>query len=299
MGKIIKLNPFIRQRVWGGTKLKQYKNLNTDKIVGETWEVSTHKDGESFIGDTGLSELCSLSYLVKFIDTSANLSIQVHPDEAYAQEHEDSKGKTECWLILEAEESAGIYLGFKKGVTRKEFFSAVESGLAVDKFLNFINVKAGDYFYIPAGTIHAIGSGVTLAEIQQNSGVTYRVWDWNRLGLDGKPRELHIAKAKDVINFNDGFNDSVLSYSKRNLLEQVGISTLVEHSDFSCQLFSNMVQKDMEISLNNKDSLILLKGSIDGDIKLSEYESGIVVEKGSFNLTLSSQTSFLIVSQPD
>jgi len=300
MGKIIKLNPFISKKVWGGKRLAKLKNLNqTDdsEPIGETWEVSTHSAGSSFLGEAKLSSVCELSYLVKFIDTSANLSIQVHPDEEYAKEHEDSRGKTECWIILDAKKGAGIYLGFKKGVTKKEFFTAVASGMQVDKYLNFIPVKTGDFFFIPAGSIHAIGNDITLCEVQQSSGITYRVWDWNRMGMDGKPRELHVEKAKDVCQFSDSFNDQLLAYSKNNLLDLIGISTIAEHDDFNIQIFSNLTQKDMELTLKDKDSLIVLRGSIAGDIKLSALDCGIVLEAGTFDLKVESGTSFLVVSE--
>jgi mannose-6-phosphate isomerase len=120
--------------------------------------------------------------------------------------------------------------------------------MMVDKFLNFIPVKRGDFFYIPAGSIHAIGKNVTLCEVQQNSGITYRVWDWNRLGLDGKPRDLHIDRAKDVTRFDDDFNEKLLDSLKRNLLDQIGISTVVDHKDLNVQLFSNLTQKELELN---------------------------------------------------
>lgn len=297
MVKIVKSNPFICEKVWAGDRLSPIKKVGTDKKIGETWEISTHPDGNSLIGETPLSNLCSLSYIVKFIDTSDNLSIQVHPTEEYAKEFENSKGKTECWLILGAEENSGIYLGFKKGTTKKEFFTAVESNMPVDKYLNFFPVKPGDFFYLPPGTIHAIGGGVTLCEVQQNSGITYRVWDWNRVGLDGKPRDLHIEKAKDVTDFNDNFNEKLFSLADRNLLDQIGISTIADHEDFNIQLFSNLTQKSIELNLEEKSSIILLKGSVKGDdFELSEMDSGFVLESGLFELKVESGTSFLLVS---
>ena len=296
MAKIVKLTPYISETVWGGTKLSKIKNIDSINPIGETWEVSALKAGSSTLEGVKLSDLTTLTYLVKFIDTAANLSIQVHPDSEYAKEHENSEGKTECWLILDALPNAGIYLGFKEGITKKEFFTAVQNGLAVDHFLNFIPAKKGDFFMLPAGTIHAIGSGVTLCEVQQNSGVTYRVWDWNRMGIDGKPRELHIEKARDVSNFSGEFNKKVIKNSKRDLFSKVGIIDVATHPDFKVQLFSK-ITKDLTLNLKEKDSMIVLEGSIDGDIKLLSFESAIVMEKGQFDFKINESSSFLVVSE--
>lgn len=295
MGKIVKLNPFISEKVWGGSRLKEIKNIDTDKPIGESWDVSTLKNGSSKISSNDLSEICELDYLVKFIDTSDNLSIQVHPDDEYANKFENSSGKTECWIITHALDGAGVYLGLKKNITKKEFFTAVKNGLDISLYLNFIPVTRGDFFYIPAGAIHAIGSGVTLCEVQQASGITYRVWDWNRLGMDGSPRELHVDKAKDVINFTDEFNDSLIAKIKKGLLDHVGITNVVEHKDFKVQLFSNMTQKDIEINLEAKSSIVVLEGAISGDIDLDIFECGFVIEKGLLSLEVEYRSSFLVI----
>lgn len=293
MGKLIKLNPFISETVWGGSRLARAKGINSTNPVGETWEVSTLSQGSSKVGDIDLSTLCSLKYLVKFIDTAANLSIQVHPDDEYARIHENASGKTECWIILDANPGAGIYLGFKKGVTKKEFFNAVASGLAVDKFLNFIEVNSGDFFYIPPGTVHAIGSGITLCEVQQSSGITYRVWDWNRMGLDGNPRELHIDKARDVLNFSEDFNQKLLTTSKSHLFESEEIITLAKHKDFQVELINYPAGKKFSLKLNDKDAIVVLRGSL-GDLKT--YESALVLEESTFSFESVSPVSFLVVS---
>jgi len=296
MTNLVKLNPFISEKVWGGHKLSQFKNLASTNKVGETLEVSTLLNESSFVGNLKLSELCSLNYLVKFIDTSEHLSIQVHPGDEYARLHENSSGKTECWLITECEEKSGIYLGFKKGVTKKEFFNAAETGLRVDQYLNFVEVAPGDFFYLPPGSIHAIGSGVTLCEVQQSSGITYRVWDWNRMGLDGKPRELHLNKAKDVTNFDIDFNQKLLSSTKRNVFNQTDILTLVEHKDFTAQLFTNISSKTYELNLSKTNSLIILKGAMSGDLDAKAYESFIAVNDCTISFQACESSAFLLVS---
>lgn len=299
MSKMIKTTPFLSYKIWGGDYLSKLKALEAQEDpLGETWEVSTLSKQSSLIGELELSNFCDLSYLVKFIDTSSHLSVQVHPDDAYAKEIEKTSGKTECWLILRSEEQAGIYLGFKEGVTRKEFFTAVELGLDVDKFLNFIPVKSGDYFYVPAGAIHAIGAGVTLCEVQQSSGVTYRVWDWNRLGSNGKSRELHIQKAKDVVNFDKDFNSRLKRFAKRELFNESVMQELVKHDDFKAELYVFTDREEVELNLKEKSSLIVLEGKINcSSAEISELESGFVIEAGPFYFELKSRkVCFLIVS---
>ena len=296
---LVKLNPFISETVWGGDKLKSLKNLNNKNPVGETWEVSTLENGSSLVGDKKLSDLCALKYLVKFIDTKKHLSVQVHPDDEYAKVHENSSGKTECWLILDAKPGAGIYLGFKEGVTKKEFFNAVKNSLPVDKFLNFYPAKTGDYFMIPSGAIHAIGADVTLIEIQQSSGVTYRVWDWDRLGLDGKPRELHIEKASDVLNFSKNFQEELIRAQKSGLLDESSVQILAKHNDFNVQLFSLIPSKKTSIQLKEKDAFILLEGEVKFEnTTIKAYETYFCLQEREIEFEIINTASFIIVSEP-
>jgi mannose-6-phosphate isomerase len=295
MANLVKLTPHVVEKVWGGHQLAQLKGWDITTKVGETWEVSTHSAGSSKFNGVALNSLTQLSYLVKFIDTTDNLSIQVHPDDEYAQKEND-KGKTECWLILAAKEGSGIYLGFKPEITRKEFKTAVDNGLQVDQFLNFIPVKAGDFFYVPAGAVHAIGSGVTLCEVQQASGITYRVWDWNRVGMDGKPRELHIDKAMDVLEFSDKFNQELLKKSRKSLFSSKDFIKLVEHEDFKAQMFS--ITNDLELTLKEKESIVLLDGSLEIDgFALDAYQSAIVMEGGFVKIHAKKPSRFLVVSE--
>lgn len=297
MSKVLKLDPFISQPIWGGVKLAKLKNIKGKSDIGETWEVSTHKNGSAKINGIDLSNFCSLTYLTKFIDTADNLSIQVHPGDDYAEQNENDSGKMESWLILDAQEGAGIYLGFKKGITKKEFFTALENKLDITRFLNFKKVKRGDFFVIPEGTIHAIGAGITLCEVQQSSGVTYRVWDWNRTGKDGSPRELHIDKARDVLNFSEEFNQKLYDLEKSNVFTSSPMVKLISHKDFKVELINFASLKKTSLNLNAKDSLTLFSGSINGDITLNSYESAIVMETGEFEFTAQENTSLIIVSE--
>ena len=209
---IVKLYPECKDNIWGGVKLKEKYGKQTDKDpVAESWELSFHKDGptrlengetlQESVAGTDLGVNCEgfpfFPMLVKLIDAKQDLSVQVHPSDSYALEHENSFGKTEMWYIVEADEGAGIYLGFKERVSREEYETAIKEK-RLTELLNFFEVKAGDCYFIPSGTIHAIGTGCLICEIQQNSNLTYRVYDYGRKDKNGNERELHIDKALKV-----------------------------------------------------------------------------------------------------
>ncbi|MBT7668748.1 MAG: class I mannose-6-phosphate isomerase, partial [Bdellovibrionales bacterium] len=185
------LTPYYSSTIWGGHFLAAQKCWGLDNpgvLLGESWEVSRLENHSAKTLDgrelTDITNGSQIPYLVKFIDTAKHLSIQVHPGDQYAMAHENSSGKSEMWTVLNAKDGAGIYLGFKDGVTKDQFFRTASSEGEVDSLLNFYPVVAGDSFFVPAGAVHAIGAGITLLEVQQSSGITYRVWDWNRLGVD-------------------------------------------------------------------------------------------------------------------
>ena len=276
------LSPYIVRKIWGGKRLPVMKSLDESGQalpVGETWEVSRHEDGSSKVGNRELSSTTSeedLPYLVKFIDTSDNLSVQVHPHDEYAKRVENSMGKTECWLILDAEPGSGIYLGFKKGVTKEQFQEAVERSEDVSRFLVFHEVKRGDFFFVPAGSIHAIGKGVTLVETQQSSGITYRVWDWNRVDSEGQSRELHIEKAMDVSRFDSDFNDSSTFKIQKNLLSMRGVSQVISHSDFDVWIVNGEWDSSRIKKTSRHVSIISLgeKVEIDG-VEILAYQAAL------------------------
>lgn len=194
-------------------------------IVAESWEVSCHPDGQSVISNGQFKDMLLSEYirklqykamgidtlwkpgdrfplLVKLIDANSKLSVQVHPDDRYASLHENDKsGKNEMWYIIWAKPGAKLVYGLKPGTTKEAFKKALENG-TVEEHLNYIEVSKGDAISIPAGIIHAIGEGIMLAEVQQNSNNTYRVYDYNRVDKDGNMRPLHIQKALDVIDFS-------------------------------------------------------------------------------------------------
>lgn len=219
------LNPNLHTVVWGGRKLCPYKGLpDAQEPIGESWEVSAvpsspctiangplaGRDLISIVEEYGAELLGEAVYkqyggklplLVKFIDAERDLSIQVHPDDEMARREHNKFGKTEMWYIIDAEPGAALYAGFKDRITPYEYKKRVEDGTICDVLARH-EVHPGDVFYIPAGRVHAICGGIMLAEVQQSSDVTYRIFDYNRLGLDGKPRELHTELAAKAIDFN-------------------------------------------------------------------------------------------------
>jgi mannose-6-phosphate isomerase len=227
--------PLYKEIIWGGRGFeKKFNRILPHGNIAESWEVCSHKNGISTIvngefQNKTLKELINLykdevlgyqckelnyfPLLIKFIDANDNLSVQVHPDDDYAMKAESELGKTEMWYVIDAKEGAKIIYGVKKDTNKDSFRSAIEDG-TLEKHLNYINVRKGDVVFIPSGTVHAILDGILLAEIQQNSDTTYRVYDWNRKDKDGRLRPLHVDKALDVINFNQvNCGDKFDSYS--------------------------------------------------------------------------------------
>lgn len=215
--KLIKLKPSYKEYLWGGTRLKdEYNKSFNGEILAETWELSCHQDGHSYIYGTKetfkdfveenseiLGTNCQkfdrFPILTKFIDAKDNLSIQVHPNDEYALKNENQYGKTEMWYVTDCKEGAYLYYGFKEKISKEEFKKRIENDTLLE-VLNKVYVKKGDVFFIEAGTIHAIGKDITIAEIQQNSNLTYRVYDYGRVDKDGNKRDLHIEKALEVTN---------------------------------------------------------------------------------------------------
>lgn len=235
--------PILKDRIWGGTKLKTYLNKPiVSETTGESWEISTVSGDISVVNNgvlkgKSINEIIDLypeailgksvidrfgkqfPLLFKFIDAKEDLSIQLHPNDALAKERHDSFGKTEMWYVMQADESARLVVGFKKDSNQKEYLAHLESKNLV-ALLNESPVKKGDVFFLETGTIHAIGAGVVVAEIQQTSDITYRVYDWDRVDANGQGRELHTELALDAINYK-------ATYSKVVYKEEINQSTSV------------------------------------------------------------------------
>lgn len=283
---IIEQHPKIVRKIWGGRKLESMKGLKSS-------------NGETPIGETLEIAQDHLPYLAKFIDTSDELSIQVHPGDDYARIHEATFGKTECWIILEANNGAGVYLGLKPGVSRNTLMLALSEKKPIQELLNFYPVLAGDFFYVPAGTIHAIGRDITLAEVQQNSGITYRVWDWDRLDDKGISRELHVEKSLDVISFEASKNELSFFQHKKNLFSLKGLSEICKHSQFQLYLLNQEQGEsfDWEAKILVRPCSIL---NLNGKIKINDHlidSYGAVIIEGDESLKVHALEagSFLLI----
>lgn len=227
---MFKLEPVFKDYIWGGNRLKNDFNKETDlDIVAESWELCCHKNGTNKICGKSeklddliknnkeiLGSNCDkfedFPVLIKLIDAKDNLSIQVHPDNDFAMKYENSVGKTEMWYVVDCEEGAYLYYGFNKEISKEEFENRIKENTLLE-VLNKVPIKKGNVFFITAGTVHAICKGTLIAEIQQNSDITYRVYDYGRVGKDGRPRELHIDKAISVakLKMPDTYSVKVIS----------------------------------------------------------------------------------------
>lgn len=251
---LVKLVPVLKDFIWGGTKVRDYLKKDTGKFetVAESWELSAHSAGQSKIANGRYKDYTFTEYLsvvgkdklgwktqsydrfplmIKFIDARESLSVQVHPNDDYALPHERDYGKNEMWHIVQADKDAYIYVGFKKDVTREEVKERIKKNTLVE-VLNKIPVKSGETYFLRAGTVHAIGAGCLICEVQQSSNVTYRLYDYGRKGKDGKPRELHVAKALDVLDYNKSLEEYRVSNA------EIDFEGYVEKLIGECKYFS-------------------------------------------------------------
>lgn len=285
----VKLNPAFKDYLWGGTRLKEVYHKKCDyDIIAESWELSAHMQGQSTvasgrhkgmlfgdyldkIGRESLgwkcASLASFPILIKLIDAKNSLSVQVHPDDEYALEVENEYGKNEVWYVIEAEPEAYIYCGFKHEVSRGEVEQSIKDH-TITEILNKISVRSGEVYFIPAGTVHAIGKGLLICEIQQSSSCTYRLYDYDRKDKYGNYRELHMMKALDVMNYQP--------YLPQKFDEEVTIKDSYEkYLLCSCKYFkcSKLVVKGSAEFLLTEESfvsIICLSGS--GEINIKDIE---------------------------
>lgn len=277
----IKLLPAFKDYLWGGTRLKTEFNKKSElEKVAESWELSTHKDGESIVASgeykgKKLSEYIAenpydvlgerarafdfFPVLIKFIDAKDNLSVQVHPDDEFARKYNGEYGKTEMWYVLECDEGAQLYYGFKEKISKEEFRKRIENN-TLTEVLNSVKVKKGDVYFIEAGTVHAIGKGIVICEIQQNSNTTFRVYDYNRKDANGNTRQLHIEQAIEVAKTEPA---KPYKSDRENVLASCKYFT-VEKADVDGT-------KSFEINDNCFKSVIAVEGS--GILKLNGFET--------------------------
>ena len=276
----LKFKTIFKSVVWGGEKIAPFKGVETDQHnIGESWELSGVKGNESVVAEGALAgktitELAEeykgqllgekvyakngteFPLLIKFIDARDDLSIQVHPDDALAGErHNGSKGKTEMWYVVQADEKAHLMSGLTKHITPEEYAAKVEDN-TITEVLHDYNVQAGDVFFLPAGRIHSIGTGCFIAEIQQTSNITYRIYDFGRVGLDGQPRELHTELSKAAIDYTV-LPDYKTAYEQKPNQE----NQIVDCEYFTTSLYEidQPVSKEME-SLDSFMIVICVEG---------------------------------------
>jgi mannose-6-phosphate isomerase len=307
----LKFNPILKDKIWGGQKLKTLLNKESNlSNVGESWEISD-VEGDTSIVSNGSLKGQSLKalletykadligkknyktfgnkfpLLIKFIDAKEDLSIQLHPNDELAAKRHNSFGKTEMWYVMQADENSNLIVGFNQDMTTEKYLSHLESK-TLPKILNFDKVKTGDTYFIEVGRVHAIGAGVMLAEIQQTSDITYRVYDWDRVDDQGNERELHNDIAIDAFDFNMPDNFRVdYSKSKNQSNEMV-----------SCPYFTtSYLQVSETIKKKNMQDSFFIYMCVDGDAKITVNGNSEDIKKGQTLLIPASIKDYQITSK--
>ncbi|MDE1207506.1 type I phosphomannose isomerase catalytic subunit [Tenacibaculum larymnensis] len=294
INQLLRFTPILKQKIWGGKKLNQLLHKKSDgSNIGESWEISDVDGDESIVSNGNLkgrtlrSLLKEYKYdlvgnyvyktfgkqfplLIKFIDAKEVLSIQVHPDDDLAGLQE-SYGKTEMWYVMQADEEANIIIGFKENSSKEEYIQHLDNKTLLS-ILNVDKVTKGDVYFVPPGRVHAIGAGLLIAEIQQTSDITYRIYDWDRKDIDGNYRELHTEKALKTIDFS-AKNTYKTTYSKQeNVASQV----------VTCPYFTTNilpVKGEKEVDLSRKDSFIIYM-CVEGEVTFFYDSQQEIIRKG-------------------
>lgn len=291
----LKFTPIYKHKIWGGTKLKDVlkKDISGDD-VGESWEISGVQDNLSvvangFLAGNNLQELIEVymgdlvgekiyekfgiefPLLIKFIDANDILSVQVHPDDEMAKERHHSYGKTEMWYVIEAEKDAELIAGFNRPISKEEYVQNVKAG-SLEQVLNSEKVKKGSCLFMPAGRVHAIGSGVLVAEIQQTSDITYRIFDWNRKDSEGKERELHTDLALEAIDFS--FHKDYMTHYD---VVKNQTASLVQCPYFTTNFMTLTKEKTQEY--HHLDSFVIYM-CVDGEAILHTAAGELTIAKG-------------------
>ena len=306
--------PNLHSVVWGGNQLSPYKGLGlSEEPIGESWEVSAVPTSTSIVSngmyagkdlisvindnpDAFLGKKVNEKYngkvplLVKFIDAKRDLSIQVHPNDEMAMREHGKMGKSEMWYVIKADEGAHLYAGFKQEITPEEYQQRIVDGTITD-VLSDHQVKAGDVFYLPAGRVHAICGGILLAEVQQSSDVTYRIFDYNRPGMDGKPRELHTELAAKALDYHviDNYRTEYTEASNKAV-------QIIDSPYFSVRVLE--VSKPFHRDLKKYDSFIITM-CIEGDCKIRVRSTGeeVLLKQGNSMLIPSAIADYDIIPQ--
>lgn len=309
----IKFEPILKEKIWGGEKLANLLNKKSNRTdIGESWEISDVEGDTSVVANgelkgKNLKQLISqfkgdlvgdkiykefgekFPLLIKYIDANTALSIQLHPHDDLAKKRHNSLGKTEMWYVMQADEKSNLIVGFKEGVTSDIYIENLKNKSIVD-ILNFDEVNKGDVYFIPTGRVHAIGAGVMLAEIQQTSDITYRIYDWDRVDDQGNERELHTEEAVNAIDYNSQKNYRT-SYSKENNKA----TTIVTCPYFTTNVFP--IKGTVDINHSDKDSFVIYM-CVEGKV-IFTYDSGetVALNIGETLLIPSSLRIFTIFSE--
>ncbi|MGP1992737.1 type I phosphomannose isomerase catalytic subunit [Zobellia laminariae] len=308
----LKFNPILKERLWGGTKLKDVlgKPIEND-ITGESWELSTvpgdisvvsngdlagaslqdliEKDPESVLGKSVYKRFgTDFPILIKFIDAKQDLSIQLHPNDELAKKRHNSFGKTEMWYVMDADDDASLIVGFNKDVSKEEYAKSIENDTLLD-LLNYEKVKEGDTFFINTGKIHAIGAGVLLAEIQQTSDVTYRVFDFNRKDKNGNLRELHTEQALDAIDYNKKDDFKVEYKNDKNT-----VNDMVDCPYFKTDFLD--LNSDLTQNVTNRDSFTIFM-CVGGSATIANENGSVEIKKGETTLLPAASNTIKITTQ--
>ncbi|MBR3767133.1 MAG: class I mannose-6-phosphate isomerase [Clostridia bacterium] len=295
--EILSLYPTLKETIWGGRTLIDEFGFETEgDNAAEAWLLSCHKDGPSFVlngeykGKTlaqvidiegkdclgsNNAEIRDFPVLIKIIDARDKLSVQVHPDDDYAWKYENENGKTEAWYVLKCDEGASLIYGVNHSMEREEFATAIENGTLLDD-VNIVKVKPGDVVFIPSGMLHAIGEGILLAEVQQSSNSTYRVFDYNRRDKNGNLRELHVKKAVDVVDLNV----TEVDFSAEGDAEVIGETKKTYLT--GCNYFKmTLVEADGTYEDNACEKSFVSLLVLSGEGKITAGDQEIALHKGS------------------
>lgn len=310
----LQFQPILKDRIWGGTKLRDYLNKPiTSDITGESWEISTVENDVSVVSNgafegKSLNEIIALypnellgtrvhkqfgkqfPLLFKYLDAREDLSIQVHPNDELAKQRHNSFGKTEMWYVMQADEEARLIVGFKNPSSKEEYIKNLDNKTLLN-ILDSKNVKKGDVFFLNTGTVHAIGAGTVIAEIQQTSDITYRLYDFDRVDVYGNTRELHIDLALDAINYD-------VVEAERNYEKKENTSNEIA----TCQYFTtNFIPLEGTIEVFSNKQSFKVYMCVDGEFELSlndtfyHYKTGdtILIPAQTDNFILSGKASIL------
>lgn len=292
----LKFTPQYQEKIWGGTKLAKLLNkpFPTTNLIGESWEISDIEDFpsivangflksqslpaiiETFKGDLLGNEIYKrfgnrFPLLIKFLDAADKLSVQVHPGDNWAKKYHNSLGKNEMWYIIDADHGATTTIGLKPNITKKDYQEALDQD-KVNDALNVIPVKKGDVFHIPTGRIHAIGAGIMIAEIQQTSDITYRIYDYDRTDKQGNKRELHNEMAKEVIDYQPIKN---FKTEYKRIVDQS--NRIIRTPDFTTNFLK--LTQNRQKDFTNLDSFVIYL-CLEGQLKISHKKRSIMISKG-------------------